>query len=79
MAHRQKFSFLLTFSIILLLAFSTSCEKCMRCHYYYYEDKKYKIHEVTECGNNDDLQQFKEAMEYAAEQFDTTASCTTPW
>lgn len=67
-------------SIKLLILFFTviylySCEKCMRCQYYYKDGTKYKLYKHTECGNDEELQLFKESMEYAAEQFDTTTSC----
>lgn len=49
----------------------------MRCYYYYNDgiSSTYKMYEHEECGNDKDIQQFKESMEYAAEQFDTTITC----
>lgn len=67
--------------IFLIVVSLNSCEKCMRCYYYYNDGISlgYKQYEHEECGNKKDIQLFKESMEYAAEQFDTTATCTVPW
>lgn len=64
---------------LMTFAFS-SCEKCMRCSYYYkenYADSRYKQYEAEECGNEEDIQQFNEAMEFGASQYDTVPVCVS--
>ena len=74
----KKLTFLAVFILISILF--SSCEKCMRCSYYYkenYNDTRYLKYEAEECGKEEDINQFFESMEYAASQFDTIPACVS--
>jgi len=71
-----------TIYILFILTLSLgSCEKCMRCTYYYYEsspvEENWEQYQHEECGNDKEIELFRESMEYAAEQFDTTVTCVS--
>ena len=71
----------LIWSVIFVMIFAfSSCEKCMRCTYPYkenYDDTRYKVFTAEECGNEEEIEQFNEAMEFGASQYDTIPACAS--
>ncbi len=81
----SKVLFRLVLFIVMVFGLSlSSCKKCLDCQYKYTdpetnEDKIYQYDEF--CGNNEEVETFKQNAQEDARQFDAELTCTeeTEW